>query len=84
MVLTQFLMRHEPGLVYESPDGGNTVYARQVGSNERTLVHQSPAVHLNNRYHKWRDILNLASEYPALDRAVSEAELIYEIVKKEN
>lgn len=76
-------MKYEPNLIYESPDGGNTVYSRQVGSIERTLVYKSPTVHLNERYHKWRDILHVASECPSLEKAVAAAELIYGLVKEE-
>lgn len=28
-------------MIYESPDGGHTVYSRQPGSSQRTLCHQS-------------------------------------------
>ena len=34
--------------VFESPDGGKTVYARQHGSLDRHLVHQDPATVRNN------------------------------------
>lgn len=30
-------------MIYESPDGGHTVYSRQPGSSQRTLCHQSPS-----------------------------------------
>jgi hypothetical protein len=77
------MIKQVEGLVYESPDGGNTVYARQAGSIERTLVYKSPASHLINRHALWRDILSIAPQYPSLDKAIRDAELIYEIVKKE-
>lgn len=34
----------ETCLIYESPDGGKTVYARQLGSDERYLVSKDPAL----------------------------------------
>ena len=34
----------EARYIYESPDGGKTVYAREAGTNERFLVKQDPSV----------------------------------------
>lgn len=77
------MLQHESGVVYESPDGGHTVYSRQVGSTERTLIYKSPASVLVDRKRKWHAILELMESNPALKRAVEHAELIYEIVKEE-
>lgn len=76
-------INHESGVVYESPDGGKTVYSRRIGSMERTLVYQSPESITNLRYIKWKDILSVSEKYPALDYAIKQAEFIYEIIKKE-
>ena len=73
----------ESGVVYESPDGGKTVYSRRIGSMERTLVYQSPEAITNLRYIKWKDILSVSEKYPALDYAIKQAEFIYEIIKEE-
>jgi hypothetical protein len=32
------MIDQEAGVVYESPDGGKTIYARTIGSATRTLV----------------------------------------------
>jgi hypothetical protein len=63
-------------LIYESPDGGKTVYSRKIGETERTLVH------LVDRWIKWKDILKESSEHPALADAITKAEMIYALVKK--
>ena len=34
----------QPNFIYESPDGGKTVYRRQVGNPVRELHYQDPAV----------------------------------------
>ena len=34
----------ETRYIYESPDGGKTVYAREVGSDKRVIVKQDPSV----------------------------------------
>ena len=67
-------------LVYESPDGGRTVYSRKTGETERTLVQE--AIDANQRWKKWRDILNASPEHPSLEDAIQKAEMIYELVKK--
>jgi hypothetical protein len=70
-------------LVYESPDGGRTVYSRKTGETERTLVQEATGV--NQRWKKWmlwRDILNASPEHPSLEDAIQKAEMIYELVKK--
>lgn len=76
-------INHESGVVYESPDGGKTVYSRRIGSMERTLVYQSPESITNLRYIKWKEILLESEKYPALDYLIKQAEFIYEIIKKE-
>jgi hypothetical protein len=34
----------EARLIYESPDGGKTVYAREIGSDKRFIVKQDPSI----------------------------------------
>jgi hypothetical protein len=34
----------ETRYVYESPDGGKTVYAREIGSDKRFIVKQDPSI----------------------------------------
>jgi hypothetical protein len=34
----------EARLIYESPDGGKTVYAREFGSDKRFIVKQDPSI----------------------------------------
>lgn len=69
-------------VIHESPDGGETIYSRQVNSTERTLIYQSPTAMLRYRQYKWQAILAVAYKYPALENAIKQAEAIYEIVKE--
>ena len=66
-----------PTYIYESPDGGDTVYRRQFGSNQRELIKVSNSVH----YTYWREMLVAAEhdEYlrDLLDRAESYYRLRY-------
>jgi hypothetical protein len=75
-------MESDASLVYESPDGGNTIYARRPGEIHRTLVYESPAAISKRRWHKWKDILEVSDSYPSLKHSVEQAELIYELVKE--
>lgn len=70
-------------LVYESPDGGKTIYSRKPGETTRTLVHEDPEIVYKRRWMMWRDILNAGREYPPLEDAIQQAEMIYKLVKPE-
>lgn len=69
--------------IYESPDGGKTIYARKPGDTERTLIQEDPQKSVHDRWFKWRDILHASEDNVALKDLVEKAELVYEIIKKE-
>lgn len=64
--------------IFESPDGGKTVYARQSGSSERTLIKSD---NKTSRWMKFREIVELAETDPTLDAILLQAETIYELVR---
>jgi hypothetical protein len=70
----------QPKFVYESPDKGGTVYARTIGSTERTLVHSKyqPWV---SRWSDWQEIMKAAETNPALDDLIKQAEMVYALTK---
>jgi hypothetical protein len=68
-------------MIYESPDGGKTVYARDSLSGERELIKVDPSVLEKNRWFKWKEILAAAENCPSLSDAISKAEMIYELTK---
>jgi hypothetical protein len=68
-------------VIYESPDGGKTVYARDSLSGERELVRIDPQVLEKNRWFKWKEILEAAKDSPSLSDAIAKAEMIYELTK---
>ena len=70
-------------IIYESPDGGKTVYSRKSGSSDRTLIKEDPDKHYITKWYEWRDILKLAETEPSLADSISKAEIIYALVKKE-
>lgn len=71
----------QPEAVYESPDKGDTVYARAIGSSERTLVHSEPVQHWRARWYEWEDILRAAQDNPALNDLIKQAEMVYELTR---
>ena len=74
--------------IYESPDGGKTVYARQRGSSDRTLIRTDDALeetkNLLNKRKRLMKILDLAETVPALAEHLDKLETIYLLVKNEN
>jgi hypothetical protein len=71
----------QPEVVYESPDKGDTVYARAIGSSERTLVYTGPVQHRRARWYEWEDILRAAEDNPALNDLIKQAEMVYALTR---
>lgn len=75
-------------LIYESPDGGKTIYARERGSSNRTLVRTDNAVLEMQQALKTRDklleVILLAKTVPALAEQLDKLMMIYTLVKNEN
>jgi hypothetical protein len=67
--------------VYESPDGGKTVYARESGSTERRLISESEEVKLSKRWVKLKDVVFLND--PAINELLAKAEMLYHLKKKD-
>lgn len=70
--------------VYESPDGGRTVYEREIGSSERRLTARSLETHRDIRAEMqenklWGAIRRMAKEDPALDELLSHAVVYYKL-----
>lgn len=74
--------------IYESPDGGKTIYAREHGSSYRTLVRSDNAVLEMQQALKTRDrildMILLSKTVPALKEQLDKLETIYTLVKNEN
>ena len=69
--------------IYESPDGGRTVYARRPGSNHREVHLKDPAIdkelaELKNQ-EKWQMILAERANNPELNDLLEKAEILYEL-----
>ena len=75
-------------MIYESPDGGKTIYARERGSSDRVLIRTDNAVEetkkLLNRQKRLMKIVELAETVPAINDQLEKLEEIYLLVKNEN
>lgn len=68
-------------MIYESPDGGNTIYVRKSNSTERELVYKNHVSLFRDRLNLWRDILTEAERNSALEDMVNQTEMLYKLVK---
>jgi len=72
-------------VIYESPDGGQTVYVRRPGETQRQLHSESQekkdlmAQIAEDKL--WGNIRRAAKSNPTLQRALDEAILIYQLSK---
>lgn len=69
--------------IFESPDGGRTVYARCPGSVNKELYSQSPELQQElkelEQQKRWVDIFQARENNAELDRLCEQVELIYEL-----
>ena len=76
-----------PGVkyVYESPDGGETVYAREFGKTERVLVGQTDkARSMVDRIQEdklWGEIRRKAKTNPALHAELERVIMLYHLIE---
>jgi hypothetical protein len=79
-------MMNQDRLVFESPDGGETVYSRPFGSTERTLHSMSERARdllvEAEETVLWQEIRAAAKANPALQKALDRAILIYKLSGK--
>ena len=70
-------------VIYESPDGGHTVYARRPGTAQRELYSQSEERQLElaelEQQKRWVDIFQERKNNSELDRLCEQVEMFYEL-----
>jgi hypothetical protein len=73
--------------IFESPDGGKTVYSRQFGESERDLEWENPgqqrASELLKEKQEWSKIIEAAKSNSALQEAIDRVKLIYHLSNKD-
>ena len=73
--------------IYESPDGGNTVYARPFGADlaQRKKVYENPEMleekAFFERWHMYRDILEISKDNDVLAKLLEQVEILYRLAK---
>jgi len=74
-------------LIYESPDNGETIYAREHGSNKRHLISISSNQAKMQKDLKdtqlWHEIRQAAEDNPILKTALEQCIILYHISKKD-
>jgi hypothetical protein len=74
--------------IFESPDGGMTVYTREVGSKEKKLHYVSPTAKAEMKEtlltQEWLDIRHAAKSNPALQKSVDHLIMMYRLIKNGN
>ena len=71
--------------IYESPDGGRTVYERDVGNLGKTLIKED-----RTRYEQmledqlWSQIRRRAQTHPGLQHELERVIMFYNLIKDDN
>jgi hypothetical protein len=72
--------------IFESPDGGKTVYARHPGSHVRELYSRDPKLVEQEKelkqQERWQYILAARQTNSAINELCEQAEILYELSKK--
>jgi len=64
--------------IYESPDGGQTVYKREIGSTNRKLIKENWSLHNEILESKlWGEIHRAAETNPTIQEALDRAKIAY-------
>ena len=71
--------------IYESPDGGETVYAREFGQTKKVMIGQSVKARTVREMvledELWANIRKAAKTDPTLQDALNQAIMIYQLTK---
>jgi hypothetical protein len=65
--------------IYESPDGGGTIYRRVMGSPDREMVREGPSRKQSLRNQLWRDIFLAAESDPVLKDMLDRIEVYHRL-----
>jgi hypothetical protein len=77
-------------IIYESPDGGKTIYSRKSGEphNSRTLHSIDPVwkkeQEIKLRWANLKEAVYMADTDPTLNDAISKVEMLYDLKKEQN
>ena len=69
----------EETYIYESPDGGDTVYRRMVGSVDSEMIREGPLRKKMLRNRLWQDIVAAAESDPVLQHMLDRVEIYHRL-----
>jgi hypothetical protein len=73
--------------IFESPDGGRTVYARRPGQQHRELHYQDPELKKEldevEQQRVWMEIFSARRNNPEIEKMAQQLEILYQLGKKE-
>jgi len=71
--------------IFESPDGGNTVYQRNLGEANREIIRRNEELHSQIQEDKiWGEIRRMAKTNPELNKILEQAKVFYHLSKDGN
>ena len=68
--------------IFESPDGGQTIYQRNSGSGLRELVTEKNKTLIS--FQQWQDIIKLSKTNLAIKESLDQLIVLYELSKENN
>lgn len=69
--------------IYESPDGGKTVFVRESGQSTRTLVNNNRSLHDSIMESKmWGEIQRMGDTHPAMREELDRVIMLYHLLKE--
>ena len=69
--------------IYESPDGGETIYRRKFYSDKKEKVGVSKNARIKEEEAHWKEILEAAEDNPVLQNAIERVKMLYHLTKKD-
>lgn len=87
MLSTMIIKNIEEITIYESPDGGKTVYSRKNGETVRSLHYEDPFMkkeaEITRRWANLKEAVAMADTDPTLNDALTKLEMLYALKRKE-
>jgi len=74
-------MSFNPEYIYESPDGGHTVYRRRIGDKDKELISEDEYALDRRARIEWMEIFNRKESNPTLQAAIDRVILIHKLTK---
>jgi len=74
-------MTFDKDYIYESPDGGHTIYRRKIGDSIKELVSEDEYVYNTRAKREWLEIFDRKDSNPTLQAAMDRVILVHRLTK---